>query len=149
MRLWLGSALIGVSLFMLLGYLSADLSVSTAAKLAALFVTVGIPGGAGVTLLVQHSGRGRKLAERREQLIRQTQEAELLRLAGEHGGRLTVVEVVRELATTHQDAEKLLRSLVERGFAEVEVTDSGLLVYTFPDVQLLEEKPDSRGVLDD
>ena len=62
---------------------------------------------------------------------------------------MTVVEVVRELAATHSDAESLLRSLVERGSADVEVTDSGLLVYTFPDVQLLEDKPTSRGVLDD
>ena len=149
MRPWVGSALIAVSLFMLLGFFSADLSASAAVKLGALIVAVGIPGAAGVTLLVQHFGRGKRLAGRREQLIRQTQEAELLRLAGEHGGRLTVVEVVRDLAMTHAHAENLLRSLVVRGFAEVEVTDSGLLVYTVPDVQLLDEKPTSRGVLDD
>jgi len=144
-----GFALLGLSLFMLLGFFSADLPQSAAVKLLALLVGVGIPGAAGGTLLLQHFGRKGRLAGSRERLIRQTQEAELLRLAGERGGRLTVVEVVRELALTHSDAESLLRSLVVRGFAEVEVTDSGLLVYAFPDVQLLDDKATARGVLDD
>ncbi len=141
--------MLAVSGFMLLGFFSADLSAAVAVQLATLVVAVGIPGGAGVALLAQHVGATKRLAGRRAQLIRQTQEAELLRLAGEHGGRLTVVEVVRELATTHPEAESLLRSLVERGFADVEVTDQGLLVYAFPDVQMLDDKSTSRGVLDD
>jgi hypothetical protein len=36
-----------------------------------------------------------------------------------------------------------------RGFAEIEITDSGMLVYKFPDVQLLSEKATGKGVLDD
>jgi hypothetical protein len=144
-----GSALLAVSGFMLLGFFRADLSASVAVQLATLIVAVGIPGGAGVALLAQHVGAGKRRAGRRARLIRQTQEAELLRLAGEQGGRLTVVEVVRELATTHAEAEGLLRSLVERGVADVEVTEQGLLVYAFPDVQMLDGKSTSRGVLDD
>jgi hypothetical protein len=149
MRPALGFTLIGVSLFMLLGFFNADISESAMVTALTLIVGVGIPGVAGGTLLLQHFGRGKKLAGRRAQLKRQTQEAELLRLAGEHDGRLTVVEVVRELAMTHPEAESLLRSIVVRGFADVEITESGLLVYTFPDVQLLDEKTTSRGVLDD
>jgi hypothetical protein len=144
----LGFALIAVSLFMLLGFFRADLPDSTMVMLLTLLVAVGIPGAAGGALLYQHFGGGKKLSASREQLRRQTLEAELLRMAGEHDGRLTVVEVVRELALTHQDADDLLRSLVVRGFAEVEVTDRGLLVYAFPDVQQLDDKPTSRGVLD-
>jgi hypothetical protein len=149
MRPVLGFALLAVSLFMLLGFVSADLTSSAFVTALTFIVAVGIPGAAGAALLAGHFGHKKRLVGGRAQLIRQTQEAELLRLAGEHGGRLTVVEVVRELALTHPAAEELLRSLVVRGFAEVEVTESGLLVYTFPELQLLDEKPSSRSVLDD
>lgn len=149
MRPVVGFGLIGVSLFMLLGFFNADLGASAIVNLLTLMVGVGIPGAAGGTLLYQHFGRSKRLAGSREQLRRRTQESELLRLAGEHGGRLTVVEVVRELAVTHSDAEELLGSLQVRGFAEIEITESGLLVYRFPDVQLLDEKATGTGILDD
>lgn len=149
MRPVAGFGLIGVSLFMLLGFFTADLSGSALVTLLTLLIGVGIPGAAGGTLLYQHFGGQKRLAGSRAQLKRQTQESELLRLAGEHGGRLTVVEVVRELAVTHGEAEELLKSLQVRGFAEIEITESGMLVYRFPDVQLLEEKSSGTGVLDD
>ena len=148
LRLLLGYGLVGVSLFMLLGFFNADVGSGVARALAFL-VGVGIPGVAGAVLLKQHYGGGKRLAGSREELKRKTQEAELLRMAGEHAGRLTVVEVVRELAMGHAEAEGMLRSLVERGVSEVEVTDRGLLVYSFPDIKLLDEKHTSRGVLDD
>ena len=144
----IGFLLVGVSMFMLLGFVSADLAVSGLAKALALFVSVGIPGAAGVTILMKHFQGGKRLESRREQLRLQTQEAELLRMAGEQGGRLTVVEVVRELAMTHADAETLLKSTVQNGVAEIEITDDGLLVYRFPDIQMLGGKSGSKGVLD-
>ncbi len=147
MRLLLGYALVGVSLFMLLGFFNADVGSGVARALAFL-IGVGIPGAAGAVLLTQHYGGKKRLAGSREELKRKTLEAELLRMAGEHGGQLTVVEVVRELAMGLPEAESTLRSLVERGICEVEVTDRGLLVYSFPDVKLLGEKHTSRGVLD-
>jgi len=143
-----GLALVGISLFMLLGFVNADLAVSGLATALALLVGVGIPGTAGAAILMKHFRGGKRLESRREQLRLQTLEAELLRMAGEHGGRLTVVEVVRELAMTHSDAEALLKSTVQHGVAEIEISDDGLLVYRFPDVQLLEGKSTSKGVLD-
>lgn len=148
MKLLAGFSLVGISLFMLLGFFSADLAVSGLAKALALLVSVGIPGTAGAAILATHFRGGRSLDARREQLKLQTQEAELLRMAGEHAGRLTVVEVVRELAMSHADAETLLKSTVQRGVAEIEITDDGLLVYRFPDIQLLGGKSTSKGVLD-
>jgi len=147
-RPFLGFGLIGISLFMLLGFLNADVEMSGLAKGVALLISVGIPGIAGGTLLNQHFGGGKRLAARRSALRRQTQEAELLRMAGEHDGRLTVVEVVRELAMSHDDADALLKSTVQSGVAEIEIAETGLLVYRFPDVQALGSKSTSRGVLD-
>jgi hypothetical protein len=149
MRLVAGFGLVGLSLFMLVGFLNAELTGSALNTLLTLLVAVGIPAAAGGTLLHQHFGQRKLLAGSRDQLKRQTQEAELLRLAGEQGGRLTVVEVVRELAVSHSEAEELLRSLQVRGHTEIEITESGMLVYRFPDVQLLSEKATGKGVLDD
>jgi len=149
MRPVAGFGLVGLSLFMLLGYFNADLGNSAMVNLLTLLIGVGIPGAAGGTLLYQHFGGPKRLAGSREELKRKTQESELLRLAGEHGGRLTVVEVVRDMAVTHSEAEELLRSLQVRGFAEIEITEGGMLVYRFSDIQLLEEKASGTGVLDD
>jgi hypothetical protein len=148
-QLIVGGILVVVSLIMLLGYFNADLSGSAGSAVMALVIAVGIPGVAGVALLTRHFKRVGGYADRRAQLKRQTQEAELLRMAGEHGGRLTVVEVVRELAMAQPEAEALMKSMVERCIADIEITDSGLLVYAFPDVQRLDDKSSSRGVLDD
>lgn len=148
MRPILGGGLVALSLFLLLGFFSADLAGSAAATWAALLVAVGVPGVAGSALLYQHFAGRNALAGRRDALRRQTQEAEVLRLAGEHDGRLTAVEVVRDLAMSHDDADALLRRLVERGAADVEVTDTGLIVYRFDDIRRLGDKSTGRGVLD-
>ncbi len=67
MRLLLGYALVGVSLFMLLGFFNADVGSGVARALAFL-IGVGIPGAAGAVLLTQHYGGKKRLAGSREEL---------------------------------------------------------------------------------
>jgi hypothetical protein len=81
-------------------------------------------------------------------LRQQTIEAEVLRLAGERGGRLALVEIVTELAIPSEAAQAALEGLVERELADIAVTDSGVLVYTFHDVERLSEKSRARGILE-
>ena len=45
-------------------------------------------------------------------------------------------------------AEELLNELMRRELAEIEVTDSGLLVYAFHDVRHLSGKETARGLLE-
>jgi len=113
-----------------------------------MLITIGIPGFFGVRLLRGHV-RGPALGGARRELIQQTQESEILKLAQQLGGRLTVVEVVAETAMSAPDAEAALGQLVQRGFAEPEVTDKGLIVYVVHDVQQLGSKSQSRNLLDD
>jgi hypothetical protein len=75
-------------------------------------------------------------------------DSEILRLAGERGGKLTVVEVMSALALPADGAKQLLDGLAMREIAEVEVSDSGVLVYAFHDIRHLSEKESARGVLD-
>ncbi len=57
--------------------------------------------------------------------------ADIMKQAVEKGGRLTVTEVAVECGVDPKRAEKALTSLVQDGIAGMEVTDSGVMVYTF------------------
>jgi hypothetical protein len=144
MRL-LGWILVVLATFMFVGYLGADVAGPRA--VIALIITVLLPAAGGIAILTGRVRSGR-LGGRREELRRHTLEAELLRLAGRHAGRLTIVEVVGELAVPPEEAKEALDALTVRGLADFEVTDSGVIVYVFHDVQHLGEKHDAKGLLE-
>jgi hypothetical protein len=141
-----GLALLAV--FMLAGFLNSGLALAAPATLAALAITVGLPAAGAVLLARSHYAEKSRIGGRKAELRRSTVDAEILRLAGERGGRLTAVEVATELAMTPEAAQEALESLGIRGQADVEVTDDGVLVYSFYDVRHLGGKPSARGVLD-
>jgi hypothetical protein len=142
----LGWILVAIAAFMFVGYLGAD--VGGAEAIAALVITVLLPAAGGLALITGRLGvRGRREA-RREALRRQTLEAELLRLARRHAGRLTLVEVVGELAVSAEEAKEALDALAVRGLADFEVTDSGVVVYVFHEVRHIDDKHESRGLLE-
>lgn len=145
----IGSALLLLlSLFMLVGFLGSSASLAAPATLAALVITVGLPlAGAAVLASGHFRGRGR-LTQRREELRRQTIESEILRLAARHSGRLTAVEVASEMAISPEAAKEALDALALREQAELEITESGVIVYSFHDVRHLEQKSRAKGVLD-
>ena len=140
-----GWLLIALSALMFIGYLGAD--VGGPAAIFALLITVLLPAAGGLALVTGRM-RGRAVGARRDELRRQTLEAELLRLAGRRGGKLTIVEAVGELAITPEDAKQALDALAVRGLADFEVTDSGIVVYVFHDVQNIGDKGGSRGLLE-
>jgi predicted secreted Zn-dependent protease len=143
-----GVALLVLALFMFVGYLQSDAEASAVTKAVTLLLTVGLPGAAGVGLLRSHFGARGRMEQRKDVLRQQTFESEILRLAGQREGKLTVVEVVSELALPQASAKELLDGMVMRELADVEVTDSGVLVYSFHDIRHLAEKQQSRGILD-
>jgi hypothetical protein len=131
---------------MFVGYLGAD--VSGPAAFLTLGIAVLLPGAAGAAMIAGHMRGTSSLADRKDDLRRQTLEAELLRLAGRRNGKLTIVEAVGELAITPEEAKEALDALSLRGMAEFEVTDSGVVVYAFHDLRHLSEKADARGILE-
>ena len=70
----------------------------------------------------------------------------LLRLARDKGGSLTVLEAATDGRMTVEKAEEILRVLGEKGSAEVRVSESGLVVYHFPEIERGEEKHRARPV---
>ncbi|HEU5184219.1 MAG TPA: hypothetical protein VFU01_06605 [Gemmatimonadaceae bacterium] len=143
-----GVALLLLSLSMLLGFVRSDAALSSPATVAALLITVALPGVSGILLMSGRIGRGKRLAARRDRLRQQTFESEILRLAAQRGGRLTVVEIMTEFAIPQDQANALLESLVVRELADIEITDSGVVVYAFHDVKHLDDKTRARRMLD-
>ena len=137
-----------LALFMVWGFLRADVDPTALRTLVALLIVAGLPAAGGSWLLARHFGLGRGIERRREALRRDTIEAEILQMASRHDGRLTAVEVAGELAIPTKTAEETLNELMAREMADIEVTDSGLLVYTFHDVRSLSEKQSAKGLLD-
>jgi hypothetical protein len=129
---------------MLWGFL--QVGATGASALIALAVGAGIPAVAGISLL--RDPRRRQLDHRKAELRRQTIESEILRLADASGGKLTTVEVVRELAVDAVEAGDILDSMARRDLAEILVSDSGVLVYDFRDLRHLGEKDSASGLLD-
>ena len=75
-------------------------------------------------------------------------EGELLRLATQRGGSLTVAEAVAYCDLSRADAEQRLDELCKSGLAEVRVSPDGVLVYHFEGFLSSEQKHRSEGVLD-
>jgi hypothetical protein len=74
------------------------------------------------------------------------QQNRVVRLAQQRGGRLTVTETAADTGLTVEEAGDILKRMAEGGFVEIEITDSGMIVYRFPEVLLAHEKHWSRGV---
>ena len=70
----------------------------------------------------------------------------LIRLARERGGSLTVLEAAADCRMTVEKAEEILRDLAVRGHAEVRVSDSGMIVYHFLEIERQDEKGRARPV---
>ncbi|MEO7457860.1 MAG: hypothetical protein ABIY52_16505 [Gemmatimonadaceae bacterium] len=141
-----GVVLLIVSALMLLGFMRSGASLFSPTAMFAVLLSVGLPAIAGFTLLRSSlKGSPRK---RMELLRQQTIEAEILKLAMLHQGRLTAVEVESVLALPAGEAKAMLDALVLREVADLEVTDDGVLVYTFHDARYLGGKNDAAGLLD-
>jgi hypothetical protein len=139
-------ALYALGLFLFIGFLGSD-APFTAATLIALLLAVGLPVGIATRMLLNKGDEQRRL-QKQSELRSRTVEAEVLRIAKPHNGKLTIVEIVTELAITPEEAQTAVDSLVRKQVADIEVTDSGVLVYTFYDIKHLPEKQSSRNILE-
>jgi hypothetical protein len=94
--------------------------------IAALFVLSGLlPLGASVYLLWRLIRRGRPSRP----WHRSAREAAILKLAQHLGGRLTVADVALGTGLTLHAAAAALNDLVRKGYADLQVSPSGVLVY--------------------
>jgi hypothetical protein len=143
-----GVLLLLISAFMLLGFVRSSTSFASLNTMIAILVSVVLPAAAGVALLRAANRTERRGGKRVAQLRQATIESEILRLAMLHGGRLTAVEVASALALPAEEAKATLDGLVTREVADLDITDAGVLVYTFHDAKHVGDKHSARGLLE-
>jgi len=110
---------------------------------------VGIPFAIGVTLSILGSllwVLAKKLDAAAYLVRYRRQQNRIVRLAQQRGGRLTITETAAETGLAVEEVEDILKGMAERGFVEIEITDSGMMVYRFPEILFAHEKHWSRGV---
>ncbi len=129
-----GAALLFLSLFMLLGFFNASKEMSFLASALTFLILVIFPGVAGAALLFSRF-KATGIAKRRaERLRRQTQQAEVLRVAEKRRGAVTIATVVADTAMDADTVKETLMALVTQGFANFDLTESGDIVYSFYDM---------------
>ncbi|MEO7714284.1 MAG: hypothetical protein ABIV10_15330 [Gemmatimonadaceae bacterium] len=143
-----GVVLLLVSAFMLLGFIRSGASFAALNTVLALAISVALPAVGGLALLRSANRTERRGGTRIQQLRQATIESEILRLAMLQAGRLTAVEVASTLALTAEEAKATLDALVTREVADLDITDAGVLVYTFHDAKHAADKHTARGLLD-
>ncbi|HEY0673772.1 MAG TPA: hypothetical protein VGD27_15950 [Longimicrobiales bacterium] len=132
--------------FMLLGFVNSGLALTGSAIVALLLVVV-LPAGFATRMLLSQQNP-KALQQRQQNLRMNTIESEILRIAQLHQGKLTLVEIVSDLAISTDEAKSAADSLVHKEIADLEITESGVLVYTFHDLRHLHEKSSARGLLE-
>ncbi len=140
--------LILLSLFMFVGYLNSDSTASPGVTLSLLGITVVLPAVAALLLVRSHYAERSRLSGRKAALARHAIESELLRLAQGRGGKLMAVEAAMAMHLAEDTARERLDAMVFEGRAELEVTDGGSLVYSFPTLTQLGDKRTAKGILD-
>jgi hypothetical protein len=140
-----GIALLVLAGLMSYGFMRSGASIAAPSTIMALLLVAVAPAVGGVMLL---RGGDIKRSRRLQQLRQQTIEAEILRLAAQHSGSLTAVEVATALALTPETAKETLDDMVGRDVADIAVTERGVIVYTFHDVKHIGGKGEAKGVLD-
>lgn len=79
---------------------------------------------------------GWKGLQDRRQALQTSLQREVLRLATRRRGRLTVTDVAAELNLSLPAAEKVLHTMDDGFRVRSDITDAGIIVYEFPEVQL-------------
>jgi hypothetical protein len=138
-RIWGGVLLLLFSLFMLVGFLQADLPANPAARLVFFILIVLAPAVGGGMLLRSWFIRRRTLYKRKELLRQQTLQAEILKLAAHRGGSLNAQDVVAAIGVPAEEAAAALDSLAVKGSVEVDISEVGVLIYRFSEAQLPSE----------
>jgi hypothetical protein len=112
--------------------------------LSALLVLCGLLPLAGSVYLLWRALRPRRFPR----LWRyKTREAAVLQLARSVGGRVTVGDVAIGTGLTLQEADVLLNDLVRKGYAELRVSPSGVLVYHCLSVATTGEKDRAEPIM--
>jgi|GEM_PF-1619322 len=101
----------------------------------------------GVFMLQKYYRDRRRALEARERALKAEKEREIIQLAQQQKGRLTLTEIVAGTSLDMAEAEKILQEMATRGHVDIQVTDSGVIVYEFYEIAR-GDKDSTRGLLE-
>jgi hypothetical protein len=137
-----GGLLIFFGLFMLLGFFASTSPATLIVNAMMLFLMVLAPIAAGSLLIRSHFLSKKKSAEESRRTILASREKEVLRLAKQRGGELTVPEIVSETSMNTEEADEIMRELVVKRYVDMKITNQGTVIYEF--FELVKDKPENR-----
>jgi len=89
---------------------------------------------------------GRKVHQSADRKSYAKDQNRILRMARKKGGSLTVLEAATDLRFPVKKTEEILRELAISGHVEMRISDSGMVVYHFPEIERWDEKHWARPV---
>ena len=132
--------LIAFGALMLLG-VSVNLSESAleaADIIGAIVFGIGPIAGGGLMIRGRVKAKQQALhAKERDAYVRH--EKEIIRLAQSRGGRISIPEIVAETSLSSDEADAVMRKMTTKGYVDMQVTDSGVIVYEF--YEIVHRKP--------
>lgn len=130
-KLIAGGSLIFLGLFMLLGFLASTQEYNFLVDGIMLLLFVFAPILTGSFLVRSYFKAKQRAIEYYKKYTRAAREKEIIRLAQQKGGRVTIPEIVAETSMDAAEAEEIINDLIVKRFADMKMLDSGALVYEF------------------
>ena len=131
----IGGILIAFGAFLLLGFvINVTQEGITAGGIAAILILGVAPIAGGGMLIRSHFKRKQKTLLDQKQALQAKQETEIFRLAQQKGGRLSIPDIVAGTSLSTIEADQIMRTMAEKGYASIQVTDSGIIIYEFYEI---------------
>jgi hypothetical protein len=139
-RIVAGSVLIFIGFFMLMGFLVSDKNFSLVVSAMTIFLFVLAPIVGGLFTIRSHFTSKEKVSKEQKKAIQGAHEKEVILLAREKGGTLTIPEIIAESSLNSEEAEEVMKELVVKRYADMKMTDSGVIVYEFYEIMKQREE---------
>ena len=140
-----GSALIFTGLFMMMGLFASGKqnSIAVSAIMLLLFVLAPIIGG--IFTIRSHYLSKQKVSKEQKKALQGIHEKEIILLARQKGGTLTIPEIISESSLNSEEAEEAMKELVVKRYADMRMTETGIIVYEF--YEILKQKEEQNEIL--
>jgi len=137
-----GGLLIFFGLFMLLGFFASTSPSNFMVNTMMLLLMVLAPIVVGSLVIRSHFLSSKKSAEESRKNILASREKEVLRLAKQRGGELTIPDIVSETSMNTEEADEIMRELVVKRYVDMKITNQGTVIYEF--FELIKDKTENR-----
>ena len=142
--------LIGIGLFMLLGFVSSTKHTGFVANAVTFLLLVVAPITGGIALIRGQKQEKLRAAQETKNLLESAREKEILRLAEQKKGLLTVSQIVMESSMNAAEAEDVLHELIVKRLVDMRTNPDGQVVYEFlefTDAQEFERRKLESGLI--